>query len=1032
MVKKPNKFFFLFLFFDILFLLPQYVLGSSFANQNSSSSIRSSGVNARSATTVRSATQTVTPAVSARSATAGRNTVSRGSTTSSSTSTPSVTARAASMQKVVGNGTKVATATNFFKISDNCRQKYMGCMDSFCMLDNASGGRCICSDKNVEFNEILAEIEKQDQQSYILATQGVELIENNSDLESVIKTTEEKNSLDLSLWDTSYLYEEDIFDTDSINSPIEGKEGDSLYIAARDICVAQIPECSNELSMLELMYSQQIKSDCTAYENTLKQQKTASAQKLAAAEQALREAALEQYRSSNKYDLSQCTIEFKNCMITTGGCGEDFSNCASIVAIDNTNVSSKTNKNKIYAIKGEVTTIEISASTYDTLSGKKPLCESVTKSCVAVADQVWDTFLREVAPQLKSAELIAEDNVRQNCIGSISECFQKACKDNMDPNDPDGSYDMCLTRPESMLNLCKVPLNACGIDTKDVNNSDAASLKIWEYVVARLASMRVNSCTTQVKECLQSEDRCGSDYTQCIGLDTDTIIRMCPVDALVGCQIIYGDDDINGNDEDALYDELADMVQGIMLNIDNNMLTECQNALNESMIKVCGDTESCDYLTVDENIGSRSLEYKICEYTGETEGNTMNINYSNCRSDVNQITDEELGRVYGSTTGELGPVKPFAGIFDGVIFWGNIDVEQDGKITSVTDYFDKTGATSLSDDNKNKIILELENLQTNINAAIQSIESDPYVQFCMTGRDLKAGSATRSERSVVVRNEESKGRFPNLTKQMRLIIANSALKKAKDNYYKKYDALSEQMLKDYATIGERMAEIKGENAKDVRREAARIACISLADIASLPKSPDPPKSLLGMMIVGIVVVVSAVVVTVFTAGAGGIAAAAGAAAFNSTISAAAASATVTASSGITGAAAAGATAASAIGSATAAASTAFTASLATSATIAATVGALGGATLVGGVAGHLASNVEKSSENNFSTVLTGRHQTEQFNYKEVITTTFDWDNLVCHKCVESTQCSKTANPLFGSPHCKTWADPVETCTDIQF
>ena len=46
-----------------------------------------------------------------------------------------------------------------------------------------------------------------------------------------------------------------------------------------------------------------------------------------------------------------------------------------------------------------------------------------------------DTFLRKVAPQVKSAELIAEDKARQDCIGNISSCFQKACKDTIDPND---------------------------------------------------------------------------------------------------------------------------------------------------------------------------------------------------------------------------------------------------------------------------------------------------------------------------------------------------------------------------------------------------------------------------------------------------------------------------------------------------------------------------------------------------------------------------------------------------------------------
>ena len=374
----------------------------------STTSTRTGTVSARSATTARGATSArsaATPAVSARAATTGRATVDRGtaSTTSSGTSSTTarsaVVARAGATQKVIGTGTKVAAAAENVIVSAECRQKYMGCMDSFCMLDNASGGRCICSDKNAELNDVLAQIEELDQRSYQMATYGVERIEMGDSADAVIASAnavaqsiidadkeeeevEEKRGLDLSLWSNpDYLYDTadiDIFNT-AFEEPVEEVEGDDLYAAADEICVAQIPECANEMSMLKLMYQQQIRSDCTAYENSLKQQKNASAQKLAAAETALRDAALEQYQSANKYDLGQCVVEFKNCMIDTGGCGDDFAGCASVVAFDATNTRGRGEEAKIYRVKGAVTDIEISASTYDILMSKKTLCESVTK-----------------------------------------------------------------------------------------------------------------------------------------------------------------------------------------------------------------------------------------------------------------------------------------------------------------------------------------------------------------------------------------------------------------------------------------------------------------------------------------------------------------------------------------------------------------------------------------------------------------------------------------------------------------------------
>lgn len=929
---------------------------------------------ARSAVSARSGV-TAPTSTSGRTGATGRTTVSRGTGTSGGAA---VIARAGTKQKVIGAGTKVASATKNVVVSEACQQKYDGCMDSFCMVDNDNGGRCVCSDRNAELDSVLAEIEKLDQQSYQMATVGVEKIEMGADADAVMANvnsvvnaldkenskTSARKSLNLDLWNTTFDdSDDDIWSSvDSVASSVDGKTGDSLYRAANSICVAQMPECGSELSMLQLMYSQRIKSDCNAYENSLKQQKNASANKLASAQQAMREAALEQYRSANKYDLGQCATEFKKCMINTGGCGSDFANCASVAASDNTNVNkSRRGKSTTYSIKGATTTIEISSSTYDTLYAKKPLCENVTKQCVAVADQVWDTFLREVAPQVKSAELIAENNIRQSCIGTISECFQKACKDTIDPNDPDGSYDMCLSRPETMLNVCKIPLNACGIDASSATKAEGS--QIWQYVVARLASMRADACTTEVKECLQSTDRCGKDYSQCVGLDTDTIVRMCPTEKLTACVQKY-----KGNTSD-LDEYLSSVAQGIMLDIDNSMLTQCQNAADEAMIKVCGDTENCDGLALDDGLGGRSLEYKICKYS--TSDDSMNIDYSNCRTDVSQIRDSELGRVAGSTTGELGAVTPLAGVLDGTIYWENIDFDDDGKLSSLDDYLSKIDATGMSDAQKEKVKSELAVLQRGINNAIATIEADPTVQYCMTGRRVQGLTRTTKTDEGVVRNRTSfgsdEGRFTGLTQQMRMKIATSALKKAKANYYAKYDELNTKMLQDYATIGERIAEMQNENSLDSRRENARIACTSFAEGAALPRSANPPKGAFGKVLAATAVAAAAVAIP-FTGGASAV---------------------------VIGVAA-------------------------------------------GGVAGiGLSANAGSDSANGsdggaVSRELVGTKQVNQWNYKEVITATFEWDTLNCHKCTRVQQCSKTRRPWIGNKYCQTWEEPVETCTDTQF
>ncbi|MDR2413191.1 MAG: hypothetical protein LBD50_03195, partial [Rickettsiales bacterium] len=352
-----------------------------------SSSPASSQSSAPAASSARAAVRTTAARSAAPAAANSARAAMPRATAARSGATPAgsvISARAGVTQKVIGSGTKISAAVGNVIVDENCKQKYYGCMDSFCMVENTSGGRCICSNRNSELDSILAEIEKLDAQSYKMATEGVEKIEMGADATAVMeqakavasglneptdKASGRKKTLDLSLWNVASVEEEeDSFASDQQKGPLDGKTGDSLHLAVQEMCVAQMPECSNDMQMLRTMYSQNVKSDCTAYENELKRQKTASASKLSAAEKALRESALEQLRAANKYDLGQCTIKFKECMSTTGGCGDDFKGCVGIAAAENAKASgAKKSSMKMVDIKGLTTKISIAASTMDAL-----------------------------------------------------------------------------------------------------------------------------------------------------------------------------------------------------------------------------------------------------------------------------------------------------------------------------------------------------------------------------------------------------------------------------------------------------------------------------------------------------------------------------------------------------------------------------------------------------------------------------------------------------------------------------------------
>ncbi len=883
---------------------------------------------------------------------------------------PVIAARAGTKQNVVQTGVGVSAATTNTTVSDECRTKYYGCMDSFCMLENDTGGRCRCSDKKADLDNVLVEIEKLDTQTRNMATTGVEKINlgtgNKADYvlntvkdaakefssdssSSKTEKTRTRASLDLSIFDSepTFGFDDETATVENADlSLIQDKTGDNLHNAARNICVQQMPECSKDIRMLQMMYAQTIQSDCRSYENYLKKMKNESAKKLQVAEQALRNAALESYENANKWDLGQCVVEMRKCMQdeSRGACKNDWTGCVGIVAAENAKSSSvvSRSKSKTYNITGSATKIQIAASTYDALLSKRPLCESVTNNCVnAVSkdkDAVWNAFVREIAPSLKSAELQAEANRRTNCIGNISECFRKGCMDTIDPNDQEGSFDMCLSRPEAMLNICKVQLNECGISTDSA--AEAKKSMIWDFVTAKLAAMRVDSCTKEVKACLQSDDRCGEDYTKCVGLDTDSIIRMCPYDKLVGCQKVYEGQDIRG---DTVYTEISNMIQGIFLNIDNNMMVACQKAADEAMVKICGGTENCDNLSVSDGIGSRSLEYKICGYTNN--GTSLDVNYTRCKTDISQITDNELR----SNT-------PLAGVLDGMLYWESVDFDENGKLKDISDYMQNSG-TTLSATGKEKAESEMAQLQNSINTAINTIESDPTLKYCMTGREVQGMKINETVQKLGSTDANS-ARFPDLTKQMRMLIASSAVKAARDNYNKKFDELNGKLLEDQAAIGERIGKIQEKDALDSRRMVAVKSCKALATGSSLPASPTPPKSGFGQML-GIYMTVSGAVAAPFT----------------------------------------------------------------------------GGASLAMSAAGIMSL----ASKNNSTSVtppsasdLTASQSLNQWNFKQVVTTTFNWETLVCTRSIRSQTCKKTKNPLFKVKYCKEWNDETTSSKDFQF
>ena len=668
-------------------------------------------------------------------------------------------------QSAIQMGTTVRTKIEATGLYDQaCYDAYFGCMDQFCITDNASGGACNCSDDITGYNEELMAIQDILDEANRIRTEEVERVQAGADADIVFtgerrydkdgnilaegeyseEEQKERERADLlSLWNTNYTSGGDLWGDDSTSSlDMFDMSGRQLYNAANELCVNQVPDsCAGDIAFLQQLYSRQITSDCLGYKNSLMQQRANAENELAAAESEVRNALRESFESANAYDLGQCMVEFKKCMQTEDACGENWENCVATIAMENmqNNEASSTAGTTVETVD----TYDITASTLENLNAKRPICEGVLDQCVAVRDQVWPNFLREAAPTIKVAETQAESKFRQSCLTNISECIQTACRDDI-AGKGIATMDACLSRPEMARSFCKVEIDPC----------ERMEPLIWGYVEDKLAAMRVDACTQEVKDCFTADTRCGPNFENCIGMDYDYIHDICPIDSLVVCK---------ANNPGFSMDDLDDMLMGLYLNIDNSMMDQCQNLVDQKMAEICGSTTDCNRFASDDTIGTGSLR---SQKDGTTYRVTGMISFGSIV--MGDMDGETVGDGEGGTV-KLGPGDIGVGDYITKIRERNANVENSEGIISAIEE-------------------ELNNIAGTINRTIDLIESDPEIQYCINGRDLS--QITGNE------GEMTSGRFPNLLNQVKMQIAASALRQAQDNYNNKLNTAIAEATRD--------------------------------------------------------------------------------------------------------------------------------------------------------------------------------------------------------------------------------------------
>lgn len=662
---------------------------------------------------------------------------------------------AAAKQSAIQRGTSVRTKTTVSGLYDQaCYDAYYGCMDQFCISDNESGGSCACSNLSLEYEKQLKDIQKTLDEATRVSTVEVEKVKAGAKADIIfagdrqydemgnvmgLDELENNKSQDITdLWKLSFNEEdEDIWGSGNADS-IGDLVGDELYKAADEMCVNLMDDgCAKDLMLLRNMYSRQIVSDCKGFENAIVAQKSAADAALRDAEAAVRTALAEGLEEANKYDLGQCMVEFKKCMLTDDACGANWAGCVSTIAdanMQNTTENLKKSRLNLAAQKAlENDLYGLAVSTVERLEAKRPVCEKVLDSCIAVRNDVWPAFLRESARDIKVAESVMESNMRQSCMGKVSDCIQNACRDNI-VGENKGTMDACLAYPDMVKSFCKVELDSC----------EKMEPNIWSYVRDKLAAMRVDACTQEVKDCFTAETRCGENFQNCIGMDYDYIHDMCPIDTLVVCKA--GDKDFN-------MEKLDSMLMGLYLNIDNAVLDRCEALVKNRMIEVCGSETDCNKFATDELMGTGALRMQkddnLYRVTGMISFGSIKVGDAS-----GEVVDKGKKKTVRLGPGEIGVQEYIEQIKK-----ENVGVKDAGAIIS-------------------SIEEELNNIAGTINRTIAMIEQDPEIQFCVNGRNLSQITGQVGARTTA--------RFPHLLDKIKMQIANAALRQAQNNYAVKY------------------------------------------------------------------------------------------------------------------------------------------------------------------------------------------------------------------------------------------------------
>ncbi len=365
---------------------------------------------------------------------------------------------------------------------DECRAAYRECMDDFCLLDEAEGGRCSCSDNIKHSKTRIQEIQKIQTEAEKLYTEGVERERLGAKAKFVsfgeseqAKKSSRVTGIDLVAWingsaSQSLAADEDI--------------GDNLYSMAADSCEYLLKQCDpRRAEMEERLYQREIARDCTAFDSYLAEQKRGAESNKKTADAAVRSARLDMLGTTERYNRGECLIAYRACIADKGGCGVNFENCLDA----------------------------------GLLSRRANACENVLDQCMSVRSYVLDDWADESKMVLADAAVYSDRNMRLTCLAQIQACLEDGCSTSTNA--------ACLTNVRVAAGVCPI-----------ITDCEAKIPGIQSAINDKLGELRTRFCQNDVDKCLR--EKCGTNFTapECVGKSTNDIVAMCPQAMFASCK----------------------------------------------------------------------------------------------------------------------------------------------------------------------------------------------------------------------------------------------------------------------------------------------------------------------------------------------------------------------------------------------------------------------------------------------------------------------------------------------------------------